>query len=110
MTRLALLVTLVGSTLAFAQDAEARPKGHEIKVGVDESFSVDVGYAHGVACDSPDIVQATIQTADADGGDVNQVTFTGVAVGTTQCVAGNAALGGPQVLFTVTVKKNKQHL
>lgn len=91
MIRLAVLLALAAP--ALADDTT-------IRVTVGTQVERDVGYAIGVACDHPDIVDAAMKTAPS--GKSNVLVLTGKRAGTTVCRAGTDP-NRASYLFTIVV-------
>ena len=87
---------LVGILVGTSSGAEG---AIHLKVGAETSQGV--GIARGGFCDDAGVVALAIKNKNET---ENEVTFTGLKVGTTACKVGSD-LAGPRFVFTLTVTK-----
>ena len=71
---------------------------------VGESKEINVGWAAGLYCEDPSIVQATLVTGEGKNAGANVLKVTGLREGSTGCRAGTVP-GRPQVYYRFTVRK-----
>lgn len=83
---------LLGVSAAYAQ-------GRTVTLEVGETQAISVGSSKGLFCDDTSVVKASIKNKNAE---TNEVSFTGLKVGSTMCRAGSDKEANAKV-FTVVV-------